>query len=226
MASLNEISYNILNLFRGGRSSQNDNYDLDQIKFNVKYYRTLFIRRDLQRKVRLEPFEQELKPLTLKPLTSDIRKFGNSSALQSTKEIPQLLRTKHRQPLTFVGPLNEQSTYEVIQNNEARYQSYNKYTGNSTRACVDQGKLYVIGKVAKNVIDSQFINDTDVRVQGIFEDPEEVIEFNTGDFYDHDDEFPSFPDDYIQRITQGITSGELNIMSQTQTDLQHNNRDN
>lgn len=225
MASLNEIAYNVLNLFRGGRSSQNDYYDLDQIKFNIKYYRNLFIRRDIQRKTRLEPFEQELKPLTLQPVTSDIRKFGNSLALRSTEDIPKLLRTKHRQALTYVGPLNEQTTYEVIQNNEARYQTYNKYTSNKTRSFVDQDRLYLIGQIANNVIDSKFIDETSVRVKGIFEDPEKVIEFNTQDFYDHDDEFPSMPDDYIQRITQGLTSGELRVMSQTQSDLQLNNRD-
>ena len=34
--TLNEIAYNILNLVRGGRSSNNDYISTSQIKFNVK----------------------------------------------------------------------------------------------------------------------------------------------------------------------------------------------
>jgi len=225
MASLNEISYNILNLLRGGRSSHNDYYDLDQIKFNIKYYRNLFLRRDLQRNTRLQPFEQELKILTCSPVTSDIKKINGSKLLKSNEQIPRLLRSKHRNSITYVGPLNNSTSYDIVNSNEARYQSYNKYTGSKSRSFESNQFIYLTGKIANNVVQSKFIDSTDIRVRGIFEDPEKVIEFNTGDYYDHDKEFPSLPDDYIQRITQGLISGELNLMVQTQSDLQHNNRD-
>ena len=44
--TLNEIAYNLLNLVRGGRSNHDEHISLDQIKFNVKHYRAMFIRRD------------------------------------------------------------------------------------------------------------------------------------------------------------------------------------
>ena len=44
--TLDEIAYNLLNLVRGGRSNQDEHISLDQIKFNVKHYRAMFIRRD------------------------------------------------------------------------------------------------------------------------------------------------------------------------------------
>ena len=44
--TLNEIAYNLLNLVRGGRSNQDEHISLDQIKFNIKHYRAVFIRRD------------------------------------------------------------------------------------------------------------------------------------------------------------------------------------
>jgi len=47
--TLDEIAYNLLNAFRGGRSSNDDNISLDQIKFNIKHYRAVFIRRDFAR---------------------------------------------------------------------------------------------------------------------------------------------------------------------------------
>ena len=45
--TLNEIAYNILNTYRGGRSNNNDHISLDQVKFTIKYYRAMFIRRDM-----------------------------------------------------------------------------------------------------------------------------------------------------------------------------------
>jgi len=47
--TLDEIAYNLLNAFRGGRSSQDENISLDQIKFNIRHYRAVFIRRDYAR---------------------------------------------------------------------------------------------------------------------------------------------------------------------------------
>ena len=64
--TLNEIAYNILNLVRGGRSSNNDHISLDQIKFNVQYYRAMYIRRDFTRNgVITRGLEQDLGCLEL-----------------------------------------------------------------------------------------------------------------------------------------------------------------
>ncbi len=45
--TLNEIAYNLLNIVRGGRSNHDEHISLDQIKFNIKHYRAVFIRRDI-----------------------------------------------------------------------------------------------------------------------------------------------------------------------------------
>jgi hypothetical protein len=60
-ASLNQIAYNILNSLRGGRTSSSEHTSLEQIKFTVKYYRAMFIRRDMLRNNnRSRMFEQDL----------------------------------------------------------------------------------------------------------------------------------------------------------------------
>ena len=43
--TLDEIAYNILHLLRGGRSSNDELISIEQIKFNIKHYRAMFIRR-------------------------------------------------------------------------------------------------------------------------------------------------------------------------------------
>ena len=47
--TLDEIAYNLRNLIRGGISNQDEEISLEQIKFNVRHYRAMFIRRDFAR---------------------------------------------------------------------------------------------------------------------------------------------------------------------------------
>ena len=64
--TLNEIAYNILNLVRGGRPNQSEHISLDQIKFNIKHYRAMMIRRDFARNgVVTRHLEQDLGCLEL-----------------------------------------------------------------------------------------------------------------------------------------------------------------
>ena len=64
--TLDEISFNLLNLFRGGRSSQDEVISLSQIKFNIKHYRAVFIRRDYARNgLVTRHLEQDLKCVQL-----------------------------------------------------------------------------------------------------------------------------------------------------------------
>ena len=70
--TLNEIAYNILNIVRGGRSNNDDHISLSQIKFNIKHYRAMLIRRDLARNNFMSRhIEQDLKCLRLIPVDAN-----------------------------------------------------------------------------------------------------------------------------------------------------------
>ena len=47
--TLDEIAYNLINSLRGGRTNHDEHISTDQIKFNIKHYRAVFIRRDYAR---------------------------------------------------------------------------------------------------------------------------------------------------------------------------------
>ena len=67
--TLKEISYNILNLIRGGRSSNDEIVSLGQIEFNILHYRAMLIRRDYARNgVVTRHLEQSLGCLKLTPV--------------------------------------------------------------------------------------------------------------------------------------------------------------
>ena len=66
--TLNEIAYNILNLVRGGKAHHDESISIAQIKFNIKYYRAMLIRRDFARNGLItRHLEQSLGCIKVKP---------------------------------------------------------------------------------------------------------------------------------------------------------------
>ena len=70
--TLTEIAYNLLNLVRGGRSNQDEHISLEQIKFNIKHYRAMFIRRDYAKNgFTSRHVEQDLGCITVEPVDAN-----------------------------------------------------------------------------------------------------------------------------------------------------------
>ena len=230
MSTFNEIAYNIHNILRGGRTSNNEYYTLEQIKYNIKYYRALLIRRDLQRSpVRTTPFEQDIGVLNLEKIDeNDSYDDQPSYILRTTEDIPEPLRLKGREGITFVGSPSGLVSYDTVNSNRRRYLRHSRFTNMSPRSFYQQGKIYVEGdpnieKINRYIREEDTTLDVDVehvdkvRIRGIFVDPEEAIEFESGSPYDHDTEFP-IPEDYIQRITQSMLNGEIRAMDSRRFD--------
>lgn len=226
MASLNEIAYNIHNLMRGGRSTNNEFYTLEEIKFAVKYYRALLIRRDLERNpVRTTPFEQDIGVLDLEKIDeNDTYSDTPQYILRTTVDIPAPLRLKGREGITFVGSPSALDNYPSINKNRRRLVRHSRVTNTTPRSFYDNKRIYIVGdpnlervnryiRQEDETLDVNVEHIEKIRVRGVFVDPEEVIEFVNGS-YDHNDEFP-LPEDMIQRITQSIINGEMNAMTET-----------
>lgn len=201
--TLNEIAYNILNLVRGGRSSNNDYISTSQIKFNVKYYRAMLIRRDFARNgIITRHLEQDLGCLEL--IKVDASKCCNlpteCAVYRTVKKIPRTVRFNFRDSVTYVGDVSGTGTIPIVDSNAVQWLPYDKYTKNKMKAYMIEDYIYVY-----NADGLKFIN-----VRGVFEDPEDVAKFDCdgSDCYDDNMDFP-IPMDMLQTITQGIMSGEL-----------------
>jgi hypothetical protein len=211
--TLDEISFNLLNLFRGGRSSQDEVISLSQIKFNVKHYRAVFIRRDYARNgLVTRHLEQDLKCVQLEKV--DLSKCCNINlncpAYRSVKKIPRTVRFNFEEAITYVGDVTGLGRIQMIKPFEANYISAEKFTKNNTKAFMIEDYLYVL-----NPKGADYVN-----VRGIFEDPEEVAEFIDcagQPCYSGSDIFP-MPMDMVQGITQGMMQGELRLLAGTFTD--------
>ena len=210
--TLNEIAYNILNLVRGGRSSNNDHISLSQIKFNVKYYRAMLIRRDFTRNgIITRHLEQDLGCLELQKV--DASKCCNlpvdCAVYRTKKKIPRTVRFSFKDAITHVGDVTGLGTIPMVEPHMVEFLPYDKYTKSQKKAYMIEDYLYVY-----NADGLKFVN-----VRGVFEDPEEVALFDCdgSDCYDDDSEFP-IPMDMVQIITSGLMSGELMLLSSSVND--------
>ena len=210
--TLNEIAYNILNLVRGGRSNNNEHISISQIKFNIKYYRAMLIRRDFARNGMVtRHLEQDLGCLELEKVdASKCCDLPVSCAVYRTKKkLPKTIRFSFSDAITHVGDVTGLSTIPLIEPHAIEWLPYDKYTKDKFKAYMIEDYIYIY-----NAQGLQFVN-----IRGVFENPEDVALFDCdgSDCYDEDMDFP-IPMDMIQIITQGIMSGELMMLASSTND--------
>jgi len=215
--TLDEIAYNILNLIRGGRSNTGEHISISQLKFNIKYYRAMLIRRDFARNGNItRHLEQSLNCVELKKV--DASKCCslpvNCDVYKSEVKIPKTVRMNFKDSITHVSDVTGLETIPIIDPITVQWLPYDKYTSTAKRAYMIEDYLYLY-----NANGLQFVN-----VRGIFEDPEDLKNYDCegADCYDNESDFP-LPMDMVQIITQGIMSGELQLLAGTVSDTANDN---
>ena len=210
--TLNEIAYNVLNLVRGGRSSNNDYISLDQIKFNIRYYRAMLIRRDFARNGMItRHLEQDLGCLNL--IKVDASKCCNlpieCAVYRTEVKIPKTIRFNFEEAITHVGDVTGMGTIPFVHSSAIQFLPYDKYTKNKMKAYMIEDYLYIY-----NAEGLGFIN-----VRGVFENPEDVSSFDCdgSECYDDNMDYP-LPLDMVETITKGIMAGELVLLSGSKND--------
>ena len=210
--TLNEIAYNILNLVRGGRSHHDEHISLEQLKFNVQYYRAIFIRRDYQRNGKItRHLEQDLGCLNL--IKVDAAKCCGMnvgcSVYRTEREIPKTVRFNFEEAITFVGSVDGVTRIPFVESHIIPYIEYDKYTKDNPKSYMINNYLYIYEPKEIGII----------NVRGIFEDPRDLITYDCdgAQCYQDDAEYP-LPLDMVQGITQGIVGGELQLIAGSYND--------
>jgi len=206
--TLDEIAYNILNLLRGGRSSNDELISIEQIKFNIKHYRAMFIRRDYARNGYVSNhLEQDLGCIDLERV--DASKCCNlpqdCPVYRTKRKLPKTVRFNLSDAFTFIGKPNGTGTIPKIEAYEIEFLPYDKYTSRHTKYYIIDEYIYVYEPKGLEAI----------NIRGVFEDPEAVSNFatcNDGDCYDEYSDFP-LPMDMVSAITAGMAAGELALLS-------------
>ena len=205
--TLNEIAHNILNLVRGGRPNQSEHITLDQIKFNIKHYRAMLIRRDYARNgIITRHLEQHLGCLELD--IGNPSKCWNftvtCSVSRSILKIPKTVRFNFKEAITFVGDVTGHDNIPIVDSHMIKWLPHDKYTASHRKAYMIEDHLYIY-----NADSLKYVN-----VRGIFEDPTDLKHFNCDSSLCWDDNSPfPMPMDMVQAITQGLLQGELQILA-------------
>jgi hypothetical protein len=205
--TLNEIAYNILNIVRGGRSNSSEHISLDQIKFNIKHYRAMLIRRDYARNGTItRHLEQDLGCLELETVNpSKCCNLPVSCTVSRTKKkIPRTVRFNFQDAITYVGDVTGIVRIPMVESSMVKWLPYDKYTSAKYKAYMIEDYLYIY-----NAEGLKFIN-----ARGVFENPEDLKDFQceNGTCWDDNSIFP-MPSDMVQIITMGMASGELQLLA-------------
>ena len=129
--TLNEIAYNLLNIVRGGRSHHDEHISLDQIKFNIKHYRAMFIRRDYQKNgLNSRHIEQDLGCIKLERVNASkcCNMPATACVYRSIQPIPKTIRYNFSEAITYVGDISGMGRIHLIDSNTIKYIPYDKYT--------------------------------------------------------------------------------------------------
>jgi hypothetical protein len=214
--TLDEIAYNLLNLVRGGRSSHDEHISLDQLKFNIKHYRAMFIRRDYSRNGFISRhIEQDLGCIQIEKV--DASKCCNlpieCSVYRTVQPIPKTVRFNFSEAITHVGDVTGIGTIPIVNSNTVKFLPYDKYTKGRYKAYMIEDFLYIYNADGLE----------NINIRGVFEDPEDVAKFGDcagGGCYNTDSEFP-IPMDMLSLINTGILAGELKMLAGTTSDTEN-----
>jgi hypothetical protein len=203
--TLNEIVYNILNVYRGGNISDNEKITKKQIAAMVNYYRSLLIKRELDKRTDID--KNLVSDLGCVPVievdSAECCEIESKCTVYRTKmKIPAAVGSSVKQNLfTFVGLVDKVTPFQFSTKPQVYWGKHNRYTANVRKAYYHNGYLYV-----SNPEEIEYIN-----IQGIFEDPLKLDEFNKckgSGCFGWDEEYPVSPW-MISTITEMILSKEL-----------------
>jgi hypothetical protein len=210
--TLNEICYNILNLYRGGRSSNNEQIPLRQIAFNVKHHRATLLRRDFERNGLISRHaEQEIRCMRLVPVDAS-RCCGlpvGCKVMLTEQPIPRTIRFSHQEAITAVSDVTGIHSIPVVPLNTVQLLPFDRFTKAETKAFMLGDHLGLYEPDGRDR----------VNIRGIFEDPEELslLDCDGASCYDPDMDFP-MPMDLVDAVTRGIVEGTLKLLPLTVSD--------
>jgi hypothetical protein len=173
MATLNEISYDLLTLVRPQLSDDSE-LDLRQIKFWVNNTRSLFIRNELNKKRSIDSDLVQTLCVELECVdASDCCDVDlDVPILRSTKKIPDPIELHSKQAIVRVGPLNKKAqAFSHVAYDRVPYVGNGRFNKNLVFSFMHDGYLYVISN------NPAYENLAAVALRGVFEDPTEAAGF-------------------------------------------------
>ncbi len=207
MATFNELKFNIINIIRGGISSDDDRLSERQVGFWINYYRSKLIYEYFKSN---KPIDRQLiQDLgTLKLETIDVADSTQVVFGRKIKrvKIPKLVELPKQKALTFIG-LADKITPIIYKEPEiASFSKFQKFGKHLKNAYMIGDYIHILEPINEDI---QYIN-----VRGLFADPFEaskVADECGGDCITDDSQYP-FPEYMIADMVKLILSQEFNLI--------------
>lgn len=197
--TLNEIAY-----FVAGRFNREEDLKfINEIKFAVKYYRALLVRRDAERNSTSRQYMQSfIQPLIeVDEADTCVTQIG-CTILRTRDKVPEPVRLKDTTPFNFVGTIAYKKVFTYSDPAGISFINDSKYSAKMIYYTYVNGYIYIynVDKLKRILVDAAFI------------DPISAVDIctNSVNCISDDEPFPC-PADMVQNIIQSLLAGELSI---------------
>ena len=226
MATLNQIIFNLKNLRRAGRVSDDDSISDRQWAFIVNYYRAKLVKQDAQKNRLISGnIVQNLGQVTL--ITADKNECCEigDCILRIETPLPAAVDTDQYPLITYVGLLNGTKSFQRTTYERAVYDQHAKYTGKQPKWYQLGKYIYIVNPPSKAL---KYIN-----IQGVFEQPEQAVKYRTCDcpgnnetcYTGFDFEYP-LPIDKLDTVYKMIMEAEAKFANILPQDKSNDTNDN
>lgn len=197
--SLKTLIFDLLNIIRAAKPSDDEPISEKQIEFWIHSYRAVYLKRDLDKGKMPNPdYIQSINNISLEYDSA-------KKEYRSSIDIPNTLDLNNKSGITFIGDVYG-NQIQLISEKRVNWQKYNKWTQDDTVAYLSNGRVYIYNSKG---LDSFYI-------RGVFQNPIEASEANEGT-YNYDSPYP-IPMNIISSLKKDILKNELGIEVQSPSD--------
>ena len=219
MATLNEITYDLLSIVRPQLSDDND-IDERQIKFWINNQRALWIRNELNKKRTIDSDVIQTICADLEEVnTSDCCdiELDCSTILRTTKKLPETIELHNKQAILRTAPIDKISKpFSFIEYLSVPFVGNGKFNSKNIFSFLHDGYIYLYSKG-----NPRYKMISNISIRGEFEDPTAASNFK-----DCGTNEPCYTDDspypikswMIPALKQAIL--QSNLMIEAQADIQ------
>lgn len=219
MITLNQLVYNLKNLIRGGRLSDDEMISDRQLEFIINYTRAVLIKRDIDKGKKIDDqLIQSLGHVKVKlahPSECTDLAVG-CKILKTEKALPKSIESNYANLITYVGTVSGAKSYQFATEARSRWSKFDKYTSKLPRAFYRGGYVFITENKVM----------TTISIKGVFEDPREVASFidcNGAPCYTVDSPYP-IPAYMIAPLNEMILNKEFRLAALSPTDTTNNAR--
>ena len=202
--SLKSLIYDILNILRDSKVSDDEDISERRIESYIHQYRALLLKQDIEKGYYTNPdYIQEYRNADGSLVDLIVVEEDGVNYIRTSIQIPKTLDLHYKSGLTFIGD-SHGNQIPLIPESRVKWQAYKKYTSSHPVVYLRDRYLYVMN--ANNL--------SSLKIRGIFEIPTEVPGFSLTGKY-------PLPLDKVNTLKEMIFKLEFNIESQEKGDIKN-----